>query len=128
MQYRRKETVEAIQWNGSNQAEIKAFAGQFAMFDCADMDKHRPAVAFCDRQHLVKGFDVMPVHRSEVDKAEIVEDGCFDDISAKLVLGIFERLHELCADDRLACAVFSSLVRLVLSSSAMTCPFFTTEL
>ena len=36
MQYRRKETVEAIQWNGSNQAEIKAMAGQFAMFDYAD--------------------------------------------------------------------------------------------
>ena len=36
MQYRRKEKVEALQWNGSNQAEIKALAGQFAMFDYAD--------------------------------------------------------------------------------------------
>ena len=36
MKYRRKETVEAVQWNGSNQAEIKAMAGQFAMFDYAD--------------------------------------------------------------------------------------------
>ncbi len=36
MQYRRKEKVEALQWNGSNQVEIKALAGQFAMFDYAD--------------------------------------------------------------------------------------------
>ena len=36
MKYRRKEIVEAVQWNGSNQAEIKSFAGQFAMFDYAD--------------------------------------------------------------------------------------------
>lgn len=36
MKYRRKEIVEAVQWNGANQAEIKTFAGQFAMFDYAD--------------------------------------------------------------------------------------------
>ena len=39
MKYRRKEIIEAVQWNGKNQSEIKAFAGQFAMFDYADMDK-----------------------------------------------------------------------------------------
>ena len=39
MKYRRKEIIDAVQWNGNNQAEIKAFAGQFAMFDYADMDK-----------------------------------------------------------------------------------------
>ncbi|MBB5225146.1 hypothetical protein DYE50_00530 [Treponema ruminis] len=39
MKYRRKETVEALQWNGRNQAELKAFAGQFVMFDYADVDK-----------------------------------------------------------------------------------------
>ncbi len=39
MKYRRKETVEALQWTGKNQSEIKAFAGQFAMFDYADIDK-----------------------------------------------------------------------------------------
>ena len=36
MQKRRKEIVDAIQWNGSNQSDIKALAGQFAMFDYAD--------------------------------------------------------------------------------------------
>ena len=36
MKYRRKEIIEAIQWNGNNQGEIKSFAGQFAMFDYAD--------------------------------------------------------------------------------------------
>lgn len=36
MKYQRKETVEAVQWNGANQAEIKAMAGQFVMFDYAD--------------------------------------------------------------------------------------------
>lgn len=39
MKYRRKETVEAVQWTGKNQSEVKSFAGQFAMFDYADMDK-----------------------------------------------------------------------------------------
>ena len=39
MKYRRKEIIEAVQWNGKNQAELKSFAGQFAMFDYADMDK-----------------------------------------------------------------------------------------
>ena len=39
MKYRRKEIIDAVQRNGNNQAEIKAFAGQFAMFDYADMDK-----------------------------------------------------------------------------------------
>lgn len=39
MKYRRKEIIEALQWNGRNQAEVKEFAGQFAMFDYADMDK-----------------------------------------------------------------------------------------
>lgn len=39
MKYRRKETIEALKWTGKNQSEIKAFAGQFAMFDYADMDK-----------------------------------------------------------------------------------------
>ncbi len=37
MKYRRKETIEAVQWNGKNQAEIKEFAKQFAMFDYADV-------------------------------------------------------------------------------------------
>jgi len=37
MKFRRKETVEAVQWTGKNQAEVKAFAGQFAMFDFADV-------------------------------------------------------------------------------------------
>ena len=36
MKYRRKEIIEAIQWKGKNQAEIKSLAGQFAMFDYAD--------------------------------------------------------------------------------------------
>ncbi|WP_294429654.1 hypothetical protein [uncultured Treponema sp.] len=39
MKYRRKEIIEAVQWNGKNQSEIKTFASQFAMFDYADMDK-----------------------------------------------------------------------------------------
>ena len=39
MKYRRKETVEALQWTGKNQTEVKAFAGQFVMFDYADVDK-----------------------------------------------------------------------------------------
>ena len=39
MKFRRKETVEAVQWTGKNQAEVKAFAGQFAMFDFADVTK-----------------------------------------------------------------------------------------
>ncbi len=39
MKYQRKEIIEALQWNGKNQTEVKAFAGQFAMFDYADMDK-----------------------------------------------------------------------------------------
>lgn len=39
MKYRRKEIIDAVQWNGKNQSEIKTFAGQFAMFDYADMDK-----------------------------------------------------------------------------------------
>ncbi len=39
MKYRRKEIIEALQWNGRNQAELKAFAGQFVMFDYADVDK-----------------------------------------------------------------------------------------
>ncbi len=38
MIYRRKETVDAVQWTGKNQAEIKAFAAQFALFDYADVD------------------------------------------------------------------------------------------
>ena len=38
MKYRRKEVVEAVQWDGKNLAQIKAFAGQFAMFDHADVD------------------------------------------------------------------------------------------
>ncbi len=38
MKYRRKETVDAIQWTGKNSTEIKAFALQFAMFDYADTD------------------------------------------------------------------------------------------
>lgn len=37
MKYRRKETIEAVQWNGKNQAELKEFAKQFAMFDYADV-------------------------------------------------------------------------------------------
>ncbi len=36
MEYRRKEIINALQWTGNNQAEIKAFARQFAMFDYAD--------------------------------------------------------------------------------------------
>lgn len=36
MKFRRKEIVDAVQWDGKNQAEIKAMAGQFAMFDYAD--------------------------------------------------------------------------------------------
>ena len=39
MKYRRKEIIETLQWNGRNQAEFKAFAGQFVMFDYADVDK-----------------------------------------------------------------------------------------
>ena len=39
MKFRRKETIEAVQWDGKNQAELKAFAGQFVMFDYADVDK-----------------------------------------------------------------------------------------
>ena len=39
MKFRRKETVEAVLWNGKNQEELKAFAGQFVMFDYADVDK-----------------------------------------------------------------------------------------
>lgn len=39
MKYRIKETIDAVQWNGKNQAELKAFAGQFVMFDYADIDK-----------------------------------------------------------------------------------------
>ena len=39
MKYRRKEIIEALQWSGKNQTEVKAFASQFAMFDYADMDK-----------------------------------------------------------------------------------------
>lgn len=37
MKYRRKETIEAVQWNGKNQAELKEFTKQFAMFDYADV-------------------------------------------------------------------------------------------
>ena len=37
MLYRRKGIVEAVQWNGKNHEEIKAFAKQFAMFDYADV-------------------------------------------------------------------------------------------
>ena len=37
MKYRRKETIEAVQWNGKNHAELKEFAKQFAMFDYADV-------------------------------------------------------------------------------------------
>nr|MBP3283462.1 hypothetical protein [Treponema sp.] len=37
MKYRRKETIEAVQWNGKNQGELKEFAKQFAMFDYADV-------------------------------------------------------------------------------------------
>ncbi len=37
MKYRRKETIEAVQWTGKNQAELKEFAKQFAMFDYADV-------------------------------------------------------------------------------------------
>ena len=36
MKYRRKEIIEAVQWTGSNQSDIKALAGQFALFDHAD--------------------------------------------------------------------------------------------
>ncbi|MCH5290003.1 MAG: hypothetical protein J1E32_08840 [Treponema sp.] len=36
MTYRQKETIEAVQWNGTNQEEVKAFARQFALFDYAD--------------------------------------------------------------------------------------------
>ena len=36
MKYRRKETVEAVQWDGTNQEDVKAFARQFALFDYAD--------------------------------------------------------------------------------------------
>ena len=36
MKYRQKEMIDALQWTGANQAEIKSFAGQFAMFDYAD--------------------------------------------------------------------------------------------
>ena len=36
MKYRRKEIIDALRWTGENQAEIKAFAGQFALFDYAD--------------------------------------------------------------------------------------------
>ena len=39
MKFRRKETIEAVQWDGKNQAELKAFAGQFVMFDYADVNK-----------------------------------------------------------------------------------------
>jgi len=37
MKYRRKETIEAVQWTGKNQGELKEFAKQFAMFDYADV-------------------------------------------------------------------------------------------
>ena len=37
MKYRRKETIEAVQWNVKNQAELKEFAKHFAMFDYADV-------------------------------------------------------------------------------------------
>ena len=37
MKYRRKETIDAVQWNGKNMSEIKEFAKQFAMFDYADV-------------------------------------------------------------------------------------------
>lgn len=36
MKYRRKEIIEAVQWTGANQSEIKALAGQFALFDHED--------------------------------------------------------------------------------------------
>lgn len=36
MKFRRKEIIEAVQWTGANQNEIKAMAAQFAMFDYAD--------------------------------------------------------------------------------------------
>lgn len=36
MKYRRREVIEALQWTGKNQSEIKQFAFQFAMFDYAD--------------------------------------------------------------------------------------------
>lgn len=39
MKYRRKETIEAVQWTGKNMDEIKSFAKQFAMFDYADVTK-----------------------------------------------------------------------------------------
>lgn len=38
MKYRRKGTIEALQWTGKNKAEVKAFAAQFALFDHADVD------------------------------------------------------------------------------------------
>ncbi len=37
MKYRRKETIDAVQWNGKNPQEIKEFARHFAMFDYADV-------------------------------------------------------------------------------------------
>ena len=39
MKFRRKGTVEAVQWNGSNQAEVKELAAQFALFDYADTNR-----------------------------------------------------------------------------------------
>ena len=36
MKFRRKEIIEAVQWNGTNQNEVKALAAQFVMFDYAD--------------------------------------------------------------------------------------------
>ena len=39
MKFRRKETVDAVQWNGRNQTEIKEFAAQFALFDYADTNR-----------------------------------------------------------------------------------------
>lgn len=63
MKYRRKEVVEAVQWNGKNQSEIKAFAGQFAMFDYADTN------------HDGKTFDaVLKVKNSEQILAAVVGD------------------------------------------------------
>ena len=36
MKFRRKETIEAVQWTGANLSEVKALAAQFVMFDYAD--------------------------------------------------------------------------------------------
>ena len=91
------------------------------------MDEHRSAVAFCDLECIVKRLHVMPVHRSEIDKAHILKDRGLDDIVAHSVFGVFQldRKHitngRCLADDALDLPLCADIVGAAADARQIFC-------